>query len=112
MKKLEKDLIDQLWFDDHMKEQVSRFEAIHEPHVPDLHAFEQFVHEHKQGMKRKLWKELAMFWLMACFVFGGMMWVMDRNLVWFLILQAVIAAGGIVFVSMTFGKGMIRKWKS
>jgi hypothetical protein len=110
MKKYKTDNGDQQWFDDQIGEAVNRFDAVHAPPVPELHAFEQLVHEHKREVKRKQWKELMLFWLAACFIFGFMMWILDRNLVWFAVLQSVIAIGGIIFAGMAFGKRMWHQW--
>lgn len=112
MKKPDEDINDQQWFNDNMKEKVNRFDAIHEPDVPDFQAFNRLVVLHKEDIKRKLWKELSLFWLTACFIFGSMMWILDRNWIWFIVLQAVIAVSGIGFGAMTLRKGMRHKWKS
>ncbi|RCW44150.1 YxlC family protein [Paenibacillus prosopidis] len=110
MKKHKTENGDQQWFDNQIGKAVKRFDDVHEPSVPELHAFEQLVHEHKREVKRKLWKELMLFWLAACFIFGFMMWIVDRNWVWFAVFQSAIAAGGIVFAGMTFGKRVGREW--
>ena len=112
MKKPKEDPNDQQWFDDQLKEAVTRFDATHAPNVPDLQQFEAFVDNHKQEMKKGLWKELMLFWLTACFIFGFMLWMIDRHWEWFAILQAVIAVGGIGFASLTFGRRKVRAWKS
>lgn len=103
---------DQQWFDNQFKEAVTRFDATHAPNVPNLQQLEAFVAGHKQDVKRRLWKELLLFWLTACFIFGVMMWVIDRNLVWFAVLQALVAAGGVGFVIMTYGRRKVRTWRS
>jgi hypothetical protein len=110
MKKHKTEKDDQQWFDNQLGESVNRFDAVHAPPLPELHAFEQLVHEHKRELKRKLRKELMLFWLSACFIVSIMMWILDRNWVWFAILQSVIAAGGIAFVGIMFGKRMGRQW--
>lgn len=112
MKKPKEEHDDQLWFESEMQQALTRFDVAHKPDIPELQRFENMVLAHKQEMKRTLWKELAVFWLIACLMFGLMMWMLDRNWVWFAILQAVIAAGGIVFVSMTFNRRKVRVWKS
>ncbi|KRE32697.1 YxlC family protein [Paenibacillus sp. Soil522] len=112
MKKPKEDYNDQQWFDEQLGEAVTRFDAAHAPHVPELQQFEGFVQAHKHETKKKLWKELMLFWLTACFIFGSMLWIIDRNWIWFAILQAVIAAGGVGFVSLTFGRRRVRSWRS
>lgn len=112
MKKHKSDEIDQQWFDEQLGAAINRFDAVHEPLLPELHNIEQLVQLHKNDLKRKLWKDLLLFWLVACFIFGSMMWMLERDWVWFAILQSIIAMGGIAFVSMTFGKRMGRKWNN
>ncbi|OBZ08528.1 YxlC family protein [Bacillus sp. FJAT-26390] len=112
MKKPKEEDYDQQWFDDQFKEAVNRFDATHAPNVPDLQQFEAFVEGRKQEMKRGLWKELLLFWLTGCLVLGLMLWMLDRSWVWFAVLQTLIAAGGIGFVSITFGRRKVRTWRS
>ncbi|MNF05259.1 hypothetical protein D3C80_2049460 [compost metagenome] len=63
-------------------------------------------------MRSRLWKELALFWLTACFIFAGMMWVVESNWMWFAALQAVIAICGIGYAGMVFGRRAWREWRS
>ncbi|WP_424768848.1 YxlC family protein [Paenibacillus sp. sgz302251] len=112
MKKHKTNDDDQQWFDNQIGEALDRFDAIHAPLLPKLHVFEQLVQAHKRELKRKLWKDLLLFWLLAVFIFSSMMWVLDRNWVWFLTIQSAIAAGGIGFVSITFVRRMGSTWRS
>jgi len=112
LKKHKSEDIDQKWFDEQFGSVVNQFDAAHAPLLPELHHVEQLVQLHKNDLRRKFWKELLLFWLVACFIFGLMMWMLERDLVWFAILQLIIAMGGIGFVSMTFGKRMGRKWNN
>ncbi|WP_141502729.1 YxlC family protein [Paenibacillus luteus] len=112
MKKPNEEIEDQLWFEDRLKDAMTQFDAVHAPKVPSLQQFEALVDDHKQEMKKRLWKELLLFWLIACFILGLMLWVLDRNVVWFAILQICIAVGGISFVTMRFRRRKVSTWKS
>ncbi|WP_028609449.1 DUF5345 family protein [Paenibacillus harenae] len=103
---------DQQWFDERLGDAIRRFDENHLPETAELQAFEQLVLAHKQGLKKKLWKELLLFWLTSCFIFGSMMWVLEQNWVGFPVMQAVIAAGGIIIALMKFGNRTGIKWKS
>lgn len=112
MKKPKEEIDDQQWFNDQFKNALTRFDASHGPDVPELQQFEAFVDSHKQETKKKLLKELMLLWAAACFIFAVMVWMIDRNWVWFAILQAVVAATGIGYASLTFGLRKVRGWKS
>lgn len=112
MKKRKEDHNDQQWFDEQLGEAVTRFDAAHAPHVPEPQQFEALVQAHKRETKRKLWNELLLFWLTACFIFSLMLWIIDHNWIWFAILQVIATAGGIGFVSMTFGRRKVRAWRT
>lgn len=112
MKKPKEELDDQQWFNDQIKNTITRFDASHRPDVPELQQFEVFVDRHKQETKKKLRKELMLLWAAACFIFALMLWMIDRNWIWFAILQAVVAACGIGYVSLTFGLRKVREWKN
>ncbi|MGO4548602.1 DUF5345 family protein [Paenibacillus sp. 2TAB23] len=103
---------EQNWFNNLMKEDLTRFDAAHAPEVPEQHRFEELVLAHVQDTKRKLWRELLLFWLLACLIFGVMLWIIDRNWIWFAMIQAVITAGGIGYASYAFARGRLREWKS
>ncbi|OMF34725.1 hypothetical protein BK133_12020 [Paenibacillus sp. FSL H8-0548] len=113
MKKSNDDLDDQQWFEDHITEAVSRFDAVHAPHIPEALQFEALVEGHKKELRRRLWKELLLLSFAACVVLSLMLWMTaERNLVFFVIFQASIAAIGIGISSAAFGRGKVRKWRS
>ncbi|WP_138755184.1 YxlC family protein [Paenibacillus sinopodophylli] len=112
MKKRDEEMDDQKWFNDQFKDKITRFDDLHAPLIPSSQQFDELVHAHKQERSRKLWKELLLFWITACFVFGLMLWIIERNWVWFAILQTIVAAGGMVFASMAFSRRRQREWKS
>ncbi|MCA0756782.1 YxlC family protein [Paenibacillus sp. N4] len=112
MKKNKTDELDQQWFDEQIGAALNRFDAVHERPMPDLHELERLVQEHKREAKRKLWRELALFWLTAICVLFTMLWLLDSSRIGFAIVQAVLAAGAIGFTGITFGKRMGQKWKS
>lgn len=112
MKKNKTDELDQQWFDEKVGAALSRFDAVHERPMPELPELERLVQEHKRETRKKLWRELALFWLAAVFVLCSMLWLLDSSRIGFAIVQAVLAAGGIGFAVITFGKRMGQKWKS
>ncbi|MBD2870909.1 YxlC family protein [Paenibacillus arenilitoris] len=103
---------DQQWFDEAMGDAIARFDASHSPGVPELDAFERLVQARKREARKRLWRDLTLFWLTACFVFGSMAWVLERNWIWFAALQVAAAAGGAGFVACNFGRRTWSKWKS
>lgn len=85
MKKSNDDLDDQQWFEDHITEAVSRFDAVHAPHIPEALQFEALVEGHKKELRRRLWKELLLLSFAACVVLSLMLWMTaERNLVFLL----------------------------
>lgn len=113
MKKSNDDPNDQAWFEDHITKAVTRFDAIHAPRIPEPMQFETLVEGHKKEMRRKLWKELLVLWLIACVVMSLMLWMTaEHNFVFFVIFQASIAVIGIGISCVAFGRGKVQTWKS
>jgi hypothetical protein len=102
---------DERWFDSRVGNSLKQFDDAHKPYTPDRFEFEALVGAHKQAIRRKQWKELLLLWLIGCFLFGGMMWVLERDIVWFAILQAVIACAAVGYVAVMFGKKKVsHRW--
>ncbi|WP_307476405.1 YxlC family protein [Paenibacillus harenae] len=102
---------DKRWFDNQIGDSLRQFDEAHKPFTPDMFEFEALVGAHKQTIRRKQWKDLLLLWLIGCFLFGGMMWLLERDMVWFVVLQAVIACTAIGCVAVMFGKKKVsRRW--
>lgn len=103
---------EQRWFEEQMGEALKTFDAAYERQAPDLVMLEAFAAQHQREQRKKMWKELALFWLVAACLLLGMMWVLERHFIWFVALQVLVAAGGLGFVGISYFKKVSRLWKS
>lgn len=101
---------DELWFKHQIGGELERFDQAHEIQPPELHEFESLVRSHRQVIKRKQWKELLLLWMIGCVVFGTMMWLLQKEVVWFIALQTVVGCSAVLYASLTFGKRVGQKW--
>jgi hypothetical protein len=102
---------DKRWFDSQISDSLKQFDVVHKPYTPDQFEFEALVGAHKQAVRRKQWKELLLLWLIGCILFGGMMWLLERDVVWFVALQAIIACSAVGYVTVMFSKKKVsRRW--
>lgn len=102
---------EQLWFDQQVRTELARFDQAFEQPEPDMQQLEAFVRNHQQEMKRKLWRDLALFWSVAAIVLVIVMGVLNRSLIGFVSLQALAAIGAIGYIGKTMVKKESRLWK-
>lgn len=102
--------LDQQWFDRQMSGQLRKFDAVHEPVVPKIPELETMVKTHKREMIKKQLRDLLLFWLIALPVLSTMFWVLERDWIWFAVIQSLVAAGAVFYASMMFRKRVSRQW--
>ncbi|UZJ78072.1 YxlC family protein [Fictibacillus sp. KU28468] len=84
--------------EDKLKESLSQIEKYEEVIVPDLAFFEQMVAEETSRNKRQLAKELALFGVIAAAVLFCVAAMLIRLPSVFVILQAPVLIGAILFL--------------
>lgn len=103
---------EQLWFNQQMRTELDRFDQAFEQPVMDPIQLETFVRNHRQEMKRKLWRDLALFWCVAAIVLVIVMGVLNRSLTLFVALQVLAAIGAIGYIGISLGRKVNRLWKN
>nr|WP_269669537.1 YxlC family protein [Paenibacillus sp. GSMTC-2017] len=91
---------------------MEKLDAAFEPEMPSLDEIESLVTKHKQEIRRRLWKELALFWLVAIFLLFGMMWMLESNWIWFMALQAVVGVGALWYIVASYQRKGGRTWRN
>lgn len=91
---------------------LSRWDERIQPPVPHLSSLEQLVSRHKEELGRKLWRDLLLLWTLGVFIVGGLLLMLQWNIVAFVCLQAAAFAGAIVylFVHSRRDRSVKRKW--
>ncbi|GKU76154.1 DUF5345 family protein [Paenibacillus sp. L3-i20] len=102
---------DQLWFQEHIGVELEKLDAAFEPMMPQLESINELVTSHKRELRRKLWKELGLFWLIGLLLLTGMMWVIGNNLLWFVALQVLASAGAFWYIVASYRKKGERAWR-
>ena len=100
------------WFERHIGNDLRKFDEAHNPLPPRIEQLEAMVAVHKRHARKALWKELLLFWLIAAVIMAGMMWVLERNWVWFAVIQSAAAAGAVLFLSFYLRKKVNGRWKN
>lgn len=106
----QRELREQQWFNKHMGEQLQQFDSAYEPDVPGISEFEALVTSHKREMVRKQWRDLLLFWLIALPVLGMMLWVLERNLLWFVGIQSAVSIIAVFYVIAKLRKKGEMQW--
>jgi len=83
-----------------------------EPSVPHLLELEELVTRHREESSRKLWRDLFMLWLLGILVISGMILLYRWNVIAFAVLQALAAAGAVLFLAVSSRKNREakRRW--
>ncbi|MDF2668658.1 MAG: hypothetical protein K0R67_964 [Paenibacillus sp.] len=64
--------------------------------LPDLPSLENWIIEQQQVLKRKLIRDLLLFWLFALLILSAIVSIAYRNPVFFLYLQAPVLLTGVI----------------
>ncbi|MCR2803334.1 YxlC family protein [Paenibacillus soyae] len=103
---------EQLWFDEQVKTGLLKFDQAYERPEPELAQLEAFVAEHRRQHRRKLLRELALFWLVAAIVLTAILGLLDRSWIWYVTLQGISAVGAIGFIAAASVKRRKQSWKN
>lgn len=103
---------EQRWFEQNISGELRKFDSAYEREAPDTVDLELFVAQHQRDLRKRLWRDLMILWLVAACLLLGMLWVMDRHFMWFVSLQAISAAGAVVFIGVSHRKKVRGIWKN
>lgn len=103
---------DQLWFMENMGGELNKFDAAYERQMPDLEEMEAYLAIQKQELRRKLWRDLARFWLVAIVVLTGTMWMFNRDPIWYIGFQSAVCIGAVGYIGIAHAKKVKTLWKS
>lgn len=103
---------DQQWFMEHIGTELQKMDDAYERSEPELEPFESFVASHKMALRKKLWRDLALFWLVAAMLLLGMLWVLERDWIWFAALQLLVAVSAIGYIGFAFVWKGRKQWKN
>ncbi|RJX38643.1 hypothetical protein D3P09_13900 [Paenibacillus pinisoli] len=103
---------DQQWFKDHIGAELQRMDAAFERSEPELEPFESFVASHKQALRRRLWRDLALFWLVAAMLLLGMFWIMEQDWIWLAALQSLVAVSAVGYIGIAHVWKGRKQWKN
>lgn len=101
----------QHWFDKHIGEELLKFDAAFERQMPDARQLEAFAAGYRRELRKKLWRDLTFFWLVAVALLLGMLWMLDRNWIWFVTLQTFAGAGAIGYIGYSYVMKVGHIWK-
>lgn len=102
----------QLWFDEQIGDQLHKLDTANEPDIPPISEFVALVESHKREHEKKQWRDLLLFWLTAVPVLAVMLWVLERDWLWFVSIQVSVALGAILFVSTKVRQRVDQQWNN
>lgn len=103
---------DQQWFMERIGADLQKFDHAYERKEPELAPFESFVVARKHAFRKKLWRDLALFWLVGAMLLLGMLWILERNWIWFAALQLLVAISAIGYIGVVQVKKVREQWKN
>ncbi|MFD0715944.1 YxlC family protein [Paenibacillus sp. GCM10027626] len=85
-------------------------EAI-KPDVPSIQALTQLTQQHRSDMRRKLWRDLVLLWIVSGVLLSGLLILVQEDIRLFVIVQVTVFAAALLFlVGERVHREVRRKW--
>src|SRR5690606_7563894 len=100
----------QQWFDENVGEALQELDTAAELETPPISDFIAFVETHKREHANRQWRDLLLFWIAAVPVLGIMLWMLERDLLWFVIVQLFVTLGALFYTSTKVRQRVDKQW--
>lgn len=95
-----------------MRDGLHKLDALVPDEMPNLQWMEQMVSDQQTRMRKKMWTELAVFWLVAMVILTGVFLALYANVYIFAALQAFVVAAAVPVAFILRRKEQVKtKWK-
>ncbi|PZD95689.1 hypothetical protein DNH61_14325 [Paenibacillus sambharensis] len=95
-----------------LQEGLADFDGQTDINVPSSAWFEELALEGRRSARRKLQRDLAIFWLTGGIILSVLMLVLSSNVIWFIALQGLALIGGTGFAAVHWLRGTGREVES
>ncbi|CAM4477986.1 YxlC family protein [Paenibacillus tarimensis] len=92
-----------------LQEGLADFDEQRDINVPSSVWFEELALEGRRSARRKLLRDLAIFWLTGGAILSVLMLMLSSNVVWFIVLQVLALIGGTGFAVVHWLRGTGRE---
>jgi hypothetical protein len=89
---------------------LEAMDDLFEPEVPQAAWFAELVIVQKKEIRRKMLRDLLLFWIVGCLALGLMTLLVTQNVIVFLLLQLFAMAGAGVFIGRNEVRRVKREW--
>jgi hypothetical protein len=89
---------------------LEAMDDLFEPEVPQAAWFAELVIVQKKEIRRKMLRDLLLFWIVGCLALGLMTLLITQNVIVFLLLQLFAMAGAGVFIGRNEVRRVKREW--
>ncbi|MEK3882489.1 YxlC family protein [Paenibacillus sp. PL2-23] len=103
---------DQQWFDARLKADLQSFDEAFDSPPHDVAGLALLVGRYQKELNRRLWRELALFWLVAAILLAAVFGLLERSLALFVVLQGITALSALLIIGMTVWRRRKSLWKS
>ncbi|MBB3112171.1 hypothetical protein FHS18_004249 [Paenibacillus phyllosphaerae] len=76
---------------------LAQWEEQIQPEVPALADLAQLVSSHRSQQRVRLWRDLLILWVIGGIVIACLLLLLEQNVVWFAIVQAIVLVGAVLF---------------
>ncbi len=102
----------QQWFDEYLGEPLQKMDSTQETDTPSISEFIAFVESHKREHAKRQWRDLLLFWLAAVPVVGIMLWMLERDWLWFASIQLSVTIGAILYIITKARQRVDQQWNN
>ncbi|GGG09223.1 DUF5345 family protein [Paenibacillus abyssi] len=97
-------------FDELFGKHLTAMDDRHSPVVPEAKMFLGMVEEQQKSLKKKLWRDLTLLWLIGCFAASGIVLLLVNDIRWFAGVQIATLAGSLIFLARISIRRVKQKW--
>jgi len=81
------------------------------PTVPSIQALTQLAEDHRIFMRKKLWRDLVLFWIVSGIVLSGLLMLIYQDIRLYVIVQIIMLVAAILFlVAERLHRRVREKW--
>jgi len=83
------------------------------PSVPSIQALTQLAEEHRIFMRKKLWSDLVLFWIVSGILLSGLLMLIYQDIRLYVIVQVIMLVAALLFlVAERMHRKVREKWTS
>jgi len=103
---------EQEWFTKHVADELQKLDAMNPSDIPSVVELASLVESHRIEYKRKQWRELLLFWIIAVPILAIMLGILIFDWMWFAAIQMLVSIVAISFIFTKMSRRENQQWNN